>query len=466
MEKGDYGHVGKGISTHAFRLIGQGHISTETQKIHVQGRSGFDFRNEERIQFTYFQVSLSSELAVVRKIQANSSNQSLKLFTTVNTRNGVTSGARLVGLTNVKRVITSPACHASVLCLNANCTKGGYSSYQERLRQNDIIARANPRVTTNEYETFTVDKEGNMALHNSRFKTRVRISNQDDTLLLNDRLTTPSCITSLPTYITHLNNSQRNIVAAMVSHNLIVIVHRPPGPGKTTTISAAAEICSKNIAEKLMKRQVDFQLIVSKEFYVEWLHIFYKFRTSLIKLRFFGDPKQLPRFGQEKAKTLQSIFEVEHLKKTSYFLQSSFHHIVDTPWGSEERSGFNWINEGETKTIVDQTRHFVSSLRTMANELRLRGRGSWRGVHVASIGEWNERDYVLRRMGVISSKSFKLLLSMSGLHAHFHAGESSQYVGHVVIRGGARPCLYGLQSNTQGVFKNLSADMTLGGGGV
>jgi regulator of nonsense transcripts 1 len=60
----------------------------------------------------------------------------------------------------------------------------------------------------------------------------------------------------------------------------------PPGTGKTTTISAASRIWDlcrfpvwivahsnvavKNIAETLFKRGVDFKLIVSKEFYVEW----------------------------------------------------------------------------------------------------------------------------------------------------------------------------------------------------
>ena len=60
----------------------------------------------------------------------------------------------------------------------------------------------------------------------------------------------------------------------------------PPGTGKTSTISAAVKIWDndnvpvwivaqsnvavKNIAESLLKRSVDFKLIVSKEFYVEW----------------------------------------------------------------------------------------------------------------------------------------------------------------------------------------------------
>ena len=60
----------------------------------------------------------------------------------------------------------------------------------------------------------------------------------------------------------------------------------PPGTGKTTTISTAAKlwemdrsnvwivaqsyVAVKNIAESLIKHDVDFRLLVSKEFYVEW----------------------------------------------------------------------------------------------------------------------------------------------------------------------------------------------------
>ncbi|KAI9510322.1 hypothetical protein F5148DRAFT_608117 [Russula earlei] len=86
-----------------------------------------------------------------------------------------------------------------------------------------------------------------------------------------------------------LNDSQREVVSAMLStapQDSLVITHGPPGTGKTTTIAAAAEIWSsnglpcwiiaqsnvgvKNIAESLLKREIDFKLIVSQEFLVEW----------------------------------------------------------------------------------------------------------------------------------------------------------------------------------------------------
>ncbi|KAJ4477546.1 P-loop containing nucleoside triphosphate hydrolase protein [Lentinula aciculospora] len=414
------------------------------------------------------------------------------------------------------------------------------------LRQTDILARAVPRVTKNEHESYNFKKDGKMRLQNARYNTRVRISKQSyvevvshsgkiyqgkavrtegktteiyfrkgvsdnvlsvrvvglaeptpaekarDALLLRvlqgeDRLLDADFVrflwfrtpadefillpspdsssrqNSLRPYFEHLNESQVKIVAQMTSQDPIVIVHGPPGTGKTTTISSAAKIWSKmyclpvwiighsnvsvkNIAENLLKQDVDFKLIVSKEFYVGWhehiyekitaklirmdqlpdnivgmscligsstvilstlgllsnpaveryglfdivpferlvvdeasqinvfeyMHIFHKFRKSLLKVCFFGDPKQLPPFGQEKAKNLQSIFDLEHLKLTSYFLNVQYRmpiplgdfiskqvyearlrsshlitvntcvRFVDTLRGIEEKSGSSW----------------------------------------------------------------------------------------------------------------------------
>lgn len=102
-----------------------------------------------------------------------------------------------------------------------------------------------------------------------------------------------------------LNDSQRGVIRAMLSdQNPLVIAHGemdwhetrikyqqyaypgPPGTGKTSTISAAVKmwndandpvwivaqsnVAVKNIAESLLQRNVNFKLIVSQEFYVEW----------------------------------------------------------------------------------------------------------------------------------------------------------------------------------------------------
>ncbi|KAE9391146.1 hypothetical protein BT96DRAFT_832490 [Gymnopus androsaceus JB14] len=439
------------------------------------------------------------------------------------------------------------------------------------LRQNDILARAHPRVLKNEYESALVNAKGKMKLVNARYKTRVRVSSesyveavftdgktfrghakdaqgktthihfqqgisksralqsvrvigldeptnsqrarnslilrvlQDEAKLTDakfarfiwfrteedtqhlQQLSASLHINGslLEPHLKHLNASQVEVVAAMVDVNLnpVVVVHvGPPGTGKTTTISSAAEIWSKmysnpvwiighsnvsvkNIAENLLKRDVDFKLFVSKEFYVEWhehiyeklqerlmrtdklpadrpkmsqvigssrvilstlgllsnpvlaekgifdivpverlivdeasqinvfeyMHVFHKFRRSLRKVCFFGDPKQLPPFGQDKAKTLQSIFEVKHLKEISYVLDIQYRmpvplgnfistHIyeqrlksqhdimdyscvrfVDTPQGEEERQGTSWVNSEEVSTIVHLVRHYYHS---------------------------------------------------------------------------------------------------------
>ncbi|KAI5119293.1 hypothetical protein M0805_008208 [Coniferiporia weirii] len=269
-----------------------------------------------------------------------------------------------------------------------------------------------------------------------------------------------------------LNQSQSNVVEAMVSTSEpIVVTHGPPGTGKTTTISVAVmEMCSlgrttwvvaqsnvgvKNIAESLHKHGGNFKLIVSKEFYVEWhehlygdvednlirtdefpgqprdvdllfsgisivlctlstlsnpvlvekrifelvpvenlvvdeasqigvfnyLHLFGRFK-ELKKACFFGDPKQLPPYGQDTAPTMQSIFDIEHLQSSAYFLDTQYrmptrlgafisqavysgklkskHDIkshscvkfIDVCNGEETKHGKSWKNMREVQTII------------------------------------------------------------------------------------------------------------------
>ncbi|KAJ4477544.1 P-loop containing nucleoside triphosphate hydrolase protein [Lentinula aciculospora] len=253
------------------------------------------------------------------------------------------------------------------------------------LRQTDILARAVPRVTNTEHESYEFDKDGKMKLQNARYKSRVRVSKQvrmpytnfhsgrvyqgravrakgkatyiafrkgsannfstfrvvgldeptpaekaRDALILrvlqdtdelleadfirflwfmtseDEASLCPSpepstCRSLLKPEVKKLNPSQAKVVEAMTCHDPVVIVHGPPGTGKTTTISSAAAIWSKryslpvwiighsnvsvkNIAEKLLKEDVDFKLIVSKEFYVEWHeHIYEKMEQKLIR---------------------------------------------------------------------------------------------------------------------------------------------------------------------------------------
>jgi regulator of nonsense transcripts 1 len=116
-----------------------------------------------------------------------------------------------------------------------------------------------------------------------------------------------------------LNDSQCNAMRAMVGKSPIVVVHGtfdticylsrvypfrlegPPGTGKTTTITAAAQVWEsrnfsvwivahsnvavKNIAEKLFDKKVDFKILVSKEFHEEWSVLTLSFRSDLDTLQ-------------------------------------------------------------------------------------------------------------------------------------------------------------------------------------
>ncbi|KAI1784393.1 P-loop containing nucleoside triphosphate hydrolase protein [Ganoderma leucocontextum] len=93
------------------------------------------------------------------------------------------------------------------------------------------------------------------------------------------QITTPS--------FQNLNASQQAVVRAMAGKlESLVKVRGPPGTGKTSTIAAALEywekhrepawviahsnVGVKNIAESLVKRNIDFKIIVSQDFYYEW----------------------------------------------------------------------------------------------------------------------------------------------------------------------------------------------------
>jgi len=98
----------------------------------------------------------------------------------------------------------------------------------------------------------------------------------------------PSADVTIPYHFSSLNPSQRSAAISMLDcdANPILLCHGPPGTGKTRTIAAVVKeldatgqpswLCAqsnvgvKNIAEKLFKEGVDFRLIVSKDFYVEW----------------------------------------------------------------------------------------------------------------------------------------------------------------------------------------------------
>ncbi|KIJ24527.1 hypothetical protein M422DRAFT_133099, partial [Sphaerobolus stellatus SS14] len=112
----------------------------------------------------------------------------------------------------------------------------------------------------------------------------------------------------------------------------------------------------------------------------EYMPLFAKFK-GLQKVCFFGDPNQLPPYGQETVETVQSIYDVRHFKDQAYFLNVQYRmpvpigqfisthiysdrlyskHAVQTKRclafidadGGEERSGTSQINQREVQAVV------------------------------------------------------------------------------------------------------------------
>ncbi|KAI5120000.1 hypothetical protein M0805_008461 [Coniferiporia weirii] len=339
-----------------------------------------------------------------------------------------------------------------------------------------------------------------------------------------------------------LNQSQADVVEAMVAlDSPFVLVHGPPGTGKTSTISAAVQewaqlgkstwvvaqsnVGVKNIAERLCKDGVNFRLLVSKEFFVEWhehiyeevkdslirtdelpstpqemavvfdgvkvvlctistlsnpsverkrvfsfvpmtnlvvdeasqigifsyMHIFAQFKR-LHKVCFFGDPKQLPPYGQESAPTLQCIFDVRHLKPQAYFLNTQYRmpvplgsfistavyngklrseHKIKTPscvtfidvsFGVEEFCGKSFVNHREVQTITHLARYYyqqknyciITPYDAQRSELEktLKAEGlRWDNVYNVDSFQGNEADFII--VSVVRSSAPGFLVSQN-----------------------------------------------------
>ncbi|KZT19145.1 P-loop containing nucleoside triphosphate hydrolase protein [Neolentinus lepideus HHB14362 ss-1] len=241
-----------------------------------------------------------------------------------------------------------------------------------------------------------------------------------------------------------LNASQKQAVQAVLSdaaEHDITMIQGPPGTGKTTVIAACvtsmvaarggrgiwliaqSNVAVKNIAEKLADSDFfDFRILVSEEFHFDWHeHLYHKVDDNLIrsdhfpktiveterrldeasqievgdyapllrsygkslnKLVFIGDDKQLAPYGQDDLGDLESIFEIDHLRRRAFFLDTQFRmptpiglfisrhvynnrlrtvhkiHVrtscrfVDVSEGKEESSGNSWKNVSEAQQAV------------------------------------------------------------------------------------------------------------------
>ncbi|KAG5638090.1 hypothetical protein H0H81_001857 [Sphagnurus paluster] len=315
-----------------------------------------------------------------------------------------------------------------------------------------------------------------------------------------------------------LNDSQKRVAAMMISDAPLVIAHGPPGTGKTTTIAAAASrwnqcqqptwivahsnVAVKNIAETLYKRSVDFKILVSKDFHFECLDvvgffkvvpvkqlvideasqikiedfmvrngsisealceitnvtrqpIFRKFRKTLHKVCFFGDPKQLPPYGKDNVPEIKTIFDLPHLKGCGEFLDTQYrmpvrlgdfisknvyggrlksqHSIQDTHCVSfvhaansgEKRSGFSWTNVGEIHAMTALVKNYYKhtnfciitpyDAQRAAIERQLKAQNlPWERVFNVDSFQGNEADFVL--VSVVRSGNPGFLNSMNRMN--------------------------------------------------
>ncbi|KAF8126924.1 P-loop containing nucleoside triphosphate hydrolase protein, partial [Boletus edulis] len=122
-----------------------------------------------------------------------------------------------------------------------------------------------------------------------------------------------------------------------------------------------------------------------------YLPIFYHFHSTLSKLVFIGDDKQLPPYGREDIPELRSVFEFSHLRSRASFLDTQYRmplvigsfisrHVyrgklrtshspttskacrfIDVNNGRETKGGHSWINKEEARVVVKVARLYESS---------------------------------------------------------------------------------------------------------
>ncbi|KAF7357132.1 Nucleoside triphosphate hydrolase protein [Mycena sanguinolenta] len=188
----------------------------------------------------------------------------------------------------------------------------------------------------------------------------------------------------------------------------------------------------------------------------DFMHVFHKFRKSLDKVCFFGDPMQLPPYGREQVSELRSIFDFEHLGHLTEFLDTQYrmpipigdfisahvysrrlrsqHDIkstdcvafIDVVKGTETSSALSWKNPEEIQTICHLVRRYHEARKEFrvitpydaqraAIELQLKTENLPHD-HVYNVDSFqgNEADYVL--VSVVRTEAPGFLRSLNRMN--------------------------------------------------
>ncbi|KAG8915393.1 hypothetical protein FRC01_003678 [Tulasnella sp. 417] len=177
----------------------------------------------------------------------------------------------------------------------------------------------------------------------------------------------------------------------------------------------------------------------SQIFVGDYLALFYKFRATLQKVCWFGDPRQLPPHQREQIQGLKSIYDIPHVKDASLMLDTQYRmppeignfvsvvmydrylrswskhgvpghdciKFVDVAVGDEKEANTSWVNEAEADTILHLVRNYYADLpfvvitpydsqrKLIEKKLDAEGLpGKGRCFNVDSF-QGNEEDYVL-----------------------------------------------------------------------
>ncbi|KAK7033223.1 regulator of nonsense transcripts 1 [Favolaschia claudopus] len=246
----------------------------------------------------------------------------------------------------------------------------------------------------------------------------------------------------------------------------------------------------------LITRIVPLQIVIVDEASQvqvgDFLPMISLFPTSLRKLVFIGDDNQLAPYGQGDIPKLQSVFEMEHLRKNAIFLDTqcimptrlgtfignnvydsrlkSVHpnrfrccRFLDVRRGRESKSGSSWANEGEVwaaiaeaKKCDNQGRSFriitpYDAQRARLEDALQRARIPWEDrVFCVDSFQGNEADYII--ISIVRTDKIGFLNEKRRVNVMLTRCKKGMTIctNRAFVQGPAKQTLVGLLANDVG----------------
>ncbi|KAF7336708.1 Regulator of nonsense transcripts 1 [Mycena venus] len=217
----------------------------------------------------------------------------------------------------------------------------------------------------------------------------------------------------------------------------------------------------------------------------DFVPMLYRFSRSLQKMVFIGDDRQLPPHGADKIWSLQSVFEIPHLRKEAIFLDTQYrmptqlgsfigkhvygdklktvhHNSAQCCWfvdvkGTEVAKGRSWINVAEARAAIDEARVYYDkgksyriitpydAQRALLESTLKAAKIPWENkVFCVDSFQGNEDDYII--LSVVRTEKIGFLAEMRRVNVMLTRARRGMVIcaSREFVEGAARGSLVGL----------------------